>query len=76
MPLHDVELVNGNEEKRNPLMLIGGAILLVGALILLLFGGVLFRTGAVKDDPVVAEQSQSAIQLPVDGRPLQVGDQP
>jgi peroxiredoxin len=76
MPSHDVKSVNENKEKRNPLILISGAILLLGALIILLFSGTLFGTDAVQDEPVVAEQSQSAIQLPVDGPPLQVGDQP
>jgi len=79
---------------RNPIIIIGGALILVGALVVLLFGGTLFgNNDIVSDDAVVSDdivgddavQEQlaraadtvpTAIELPVSGPPLQVGDQP
>lgn len=63
---------------RNPVIIIGGALILVGAVVILLFGGVLFGDDdAVQEQPaVVAETLPTAIQLPKNGPPLQVGDQP
>ena len=63
---------------RNPLILIGGALILVGAVIVLLFGGTLFGGDeAVLEQIVkVPETSVVSVQLPVSGPPLQVGDQP
>jgi len=80
MSTQNVELTDQTEEKqgRNPLILIGGLIILVGAFIVLIFGGALFGSdNQVQDQVIVAEQAPvGAVQLPTSGAPLQVGDQP
>lgn len=67
-----------NDSGRNPLILIGGLIVLVGALLILIFGGALFGDNdAAQELAAVAEQRPAnAVQLPLEGPPLQVGDQP
>jgi thiol-disulfide isomerase/thioredoxin len=66
-----------NGSGRSPLIIIGGSLVLIGAVIVLLFGGVLFGNDAIQEQPVViAETSPTNIQLPESGPPLQVGDQP
>jgi len=72
---------NGNG--RNPLIIIGGALILVGAVVVLIFGSVLFGDEpigsgeAVLEQPAAAAESVSTtIQLPESGPPLQVGDLP
>lgn len=49
---------------RNPIIIIGGALILVGALVILLFGGTLFGNDAVGSDDVVDDDagSEGAIQ--------------
>ena len=73
------ELNNANppDSGRNPIILIGGLILLVGAFLILIFGGRLFGS----EDPTLAEivpadSDQVTVQLPSGGAPLRVGDQP
>ena len=79
---------------RNPIIIIGGALILVGALVVLLFGGTLFGNNDIVSDDAVggddivgddavqeqlaraADTVPTAIELPVSGPPLQVGDQP
>ena len=80
MSSETTELTNPSppDSGRNPIILIGGLILLVGAFVILIFGGRLFGG----EDPALAETvSESpaqvaAVQLPDGGAPLQVGDQP
>jgi peroxiredoxin len=68
---------------RSPVIIIGGTLILVGAFVVLLFGGVLVGDDLVGDEDIVEEQPavvaetiSTAIQLPENGPPLQVGDQP
>jgi thiol-disulfide isomerase/thioredoxin len=63
---------------RSPVIIIGGGLILIGAVAVLLFGGVLFgNDDAVQEQPAVAAETVlTAIQLPESGPPLQVGDQP
>jgi thiol-disulfide isomerase/thioredoxin len=64
--------------RRNPVIIIGGVLVLVGAVVILIFGGVLFGDdNIVNDQPLTALANSSiAVQLPENGPPLQVGDQP
>ncbi|MDX1616350.1 MAG: TlpA disulfide reductase family protein [Candidatus Promineifilaceae bacterium] len=76
MTTHQSELQN---EGRNPLILIGGAILLIVALVLVLFGGNLLgdNTTVPEPAPAVADESAApAVTLPESGPPLQIGDRP
>jgi peroxiredoxin len=80
MSTETTELNNPNppDSGRNPIILIGGLILLLGAFVVLIFGGRLFGS----EDPALAEivsdapAQAAAFQLPSGGPPLQVGDQP
>jgi cytochrome c-type biogenesis protein len=80
-----------NSDGRNPLILIGGALILVGAIVVLIFGSVLFgdKPGDKPgDEPTSSQQAfeqqladapesgSTTVQLPESGPPLQVGDQP
>jgi peroxiredoxin len=80
MSTQNVELPNQNQEKkgRNPAILIGGFILLVGAFVFLIFGGALGSDSgsAPAANPPNGQVAANAIQLPSSGPPLQVGDQP
>jgi peroxiredoxin len=80
MSIETSELTNDNppDSGRNPIILIGGLVLLVGAFLILIFGGRLFGS----EDPALAETvpdnpaQVAAVQLPSGGAPLQVGDRP
>ena len=62
---------------RNPVILIGGLLILLGSLVVILFGGTIFGSGSNNEDQTLAAgQNQAAVQLPTGGAPLQVGDQP
>jgi thiol-disulfide isomerase/thioredoxin len=62
---------------RSPVIIIGGSLILIGAVVVLLFGGVLFGNDAAQEQSLaVAETVTTAVQLPESGPPLQVGDQP
>lgn len=77
-----------NGSGRSPLIIIGGTLLLAGAVILLLFGEVLFggdealpqkelpQNAVSEQAAILAETSPSSIQLAESGPPLQVGDRP
>jgi peroxiredoxin len=70
--------IENANNRRNPVIIIGGVLVLVGAVVILIFGGVLFGDdNIVNDQPVTALANSSiAVQLPENGPPLQVGDQP
>jgi cytochrome c biogenesis protein CcmG/thiol:disulfide interchange protein DsbE len=77
MSAQNPELNTQQNGGRNPLLLIGGFVVIVGALALLLFGGTLFGNNqAIEEQIVSADLPASAVVLPVSGDPLQVGDQP
>ena len=90
MSTETTELTNPNPPGtgRNPIILIGGLILLIGAFAILIFGGSLFGDQApalaetVPGESVLTEAQVEAtteittIQLPSDGPPLRVGEQP
>jgi thiol-disulfide isomerase/thioredoxin len=67
-----------NNGGRNPIVLIGGFVILVVAALILVFGGALFGNdaGDLADTVAVEQQAVGAVSLPADGPPLQVGDQP
>lgn len=75
MSEHNTEDASG---RRNPVIIIGGVLVLAGAIIILIFGSVLFGNDNVEQDQQIAapENSSTTIQLPLNGPPLQVGDQP
>ena len=65
---------------RNPLLIIGGFIILGLALALVIFGGSLFggadddvETAVLEQVPALETDNTSTIQLPTDGDPLEVG---
>lgn len=65
------------ESGRNPIILAGGLFILVGAILLLIFGGRLFGDGDQAGQGIVDQQAAAgAVQLPASGPPLQVGDLP
>ncbi len=70
--------IENASNRRNPVIIIGGILVLVGAVVILIFGGVLFGDdNIVNEQPVTALANSSiAVQLPESGPPLQVGDQP
>lgn len=70
--------IENASNRRNPVIIIGGVLVLVGAVVILIFGGVLFGDdNIVNEQPVTALANSSiAVQLPESGPPLQVGDQP
>jgi thiol-disulfide isomerase/thioredoxin len=70
--------IENASNRRNPVIIIGGVLVLVGAVVILIFGGVLFGDdNIVNEQPVTALANSSiAVQLPESGSPLQVGDQP
>jgi peroxiredoxin len=80
MSTTNAELTNQDNEKkdRNPAILIGGLVLLVGAFVILIFGGGLFGDNSQALDQIALEEQvqPGAVQLPASGPPLQVGDQP
>jgi peroxiredoxin len=78
MSTENIELKEQKSEGRNPVILVGGLIILAIAFALLIFGGRLFGQ-ADQAQPLVAEQvsaEAAAVQLPESGPPLQVGDRP
>ena len=78
MSTENIELTEQKKEGRNPIVLIGGLVILVVAFVFLIFGGSLFGSDEASQ-PAVAEQAQgelTTVQLPASGPPLQVGDQP
>ena len=77
MSVQNPELNTQQDGGRNPFLLLGGFVILVGALVLLLFSGTLFGNNQVTPEQVVsADLPAGAVVLPVSGAPLQVGDQP
>jgi peroxiredoxin len=62
----------------SPFIVIGGVLVLAGAIIILIFGGVLFGNDDVEQEQEITppENPSSTIQLPLNGPPLQVGDKP
>ena len=81
--LNDME--TGRANGRNPLLIVGGFILLGLALILVIFGGNLFgesrEPDTTNDTSTILEQvpalesgQSSPIQLPTEGDPLEVGN--
>jgi len=77
MSAQNPELSTQQNGGRNPFLLLGGFVILVGALALLLFGGTLFGNNQAFEEQIVsAELPADAVILPVSGDPLQVGDQP
>ena len=77
MSAQNPELNTQQNSGRNPFLLFGGFVILVGALALLLLGGTLFGNNqAIEEQIVSAELPAGAVVLPVSGAPLQVGDQP
>ncbi len=77
MSTENIELEQ-KPEGRNPFVLIIGLAILVAAFGFLIFGGSLFGSDEASP-PAVAGQIQedvAAVQLPVSGPPLQIGDQP
>ena len=78
MSTENVKAVEQKKEGQNPIVLIGGLLVLLTALVLLIFGGSLIGDDAATQ-PAVAELAPAevgAVQLPESGPPLQVGDQP
>lgn len=61
---------------RNPAILIGGAVFLILALGLIIFGGSLFVRGEETMETAVQPVSPLTVQLPADGPPVTVGAQP
>jgi thiol-disulfide isomerase/thioredoxin len=77
MSAQNPEFDTQQNSSRNPFLLLGGFVILVGALALLLFGGTLLGNNqAIEEQIVSADLPASAVVLPVSGDPLQVGDQP
>jgi peroxiredoxin len=77
MSTENIELEQ-KPQGRKPYVLVAGLVILVAAFGFLIFGGRLFG-GDEASQPAEAGQTQgdvAAIQLPVSGPPLQVGDQP
>ena len=76
MTSHQSEL---QDDRRSPLVLIGGAILLVLALVVVLFGDSFLGDNALAPEPAPALADRSAVPavtLPESGPPLQMGDRP
>lgn len=82
MSTQNAELTNQETQEtgksgRNPIILAGGLVILVGAFLLLIFGGALFGDNDQAGEQIVAQQPATGqVQLPTGGPPLQVGDQP
>lgn len=82
MSTQNAELTNQESQEkeksgRNPIILAGGLIILAGAFLLLIFGGALFGdSDQAAEQAVVQQPAANEVQLPTDGPPLQVGDQP
>ena len=60
---------------RNPLILISGAVVLIGAVLLLIFGGGLFGSENSGVETAVQPQTNT-LQLPESGPPVTTGNQP
>jgi thiol-disulfide isomerase/thioredoxin len=75
MTTHDQESSGG---KRNPVVIIGGVLILAGAIFILLFGSALLdgNTSDQEAQALLLQDQTSSIQLPESGPPLQVGDRP
>ena len=78
MTSQNTELTNQPGGGRNPVILIGGFLILIGALVVLLFSGSFFSNGDTGQEQAAVEEPApaGAVQLPVSGPPLQVGDRP
>jgi peroxiredoxin len=82
MSTQNAELTNQETQEtgksgRNPIILAGGLVILVGAFLILIFGGALFGDNDQAGEQIVAQQTDpGAVQLPTGGPPLKVGDQP
>lgn len=78
MSTQNAELTEQNGNGRNPIIFVGGFVLLVAAFLFLIFGGTLFGNDDQSELQVAeVEPAQvAAVQLPESGPPLQVGDRP
>jgi thiol-disulfide isomerase/thioredoxin len=75
MSTRETDLKHESENGRNPTMLIGGAVILIAALALLVFGGSLFGGESAVVETAV-QPPTNALQLPESGPPVTVGAQP
>jgi len=78
MTVENAKLAIQDGEGRNPIVLLIGFIVLIGAILVLLFGSTLFGSNDTigEQAPVVDEIQIAQVELPTSGPPVLVGDTP